>query len=289
MTQERLEPTDKRTLANRTNFERKIDTQTITDFGVQWKIYTDNSGFYGSVELMGDIFGPLLALDDVRGKRVADVGSGTGRIVNMLLDAGAFHVTAIEPSDAFDVLRTNVESRAESVTLIRGRGEDIPLNTPFDLVTSIGVLHHVVDPGPIVRAALSALKPGGRMIVWLYAREGNERYLLAVKPLRHITSRLPHTLLAMCCSVGDAILMSYIAVARFSGNWLRPSNYLVNIYGRLAADKRRLIIYDQLNPLYAHYYTRDEALALMLDNGFESVRIHHRHGYSWIVIGERAT
>jgi predicted RNA methylase len=40
----------------------------------------------------------------VAGRQVADIGSGTGRIVAMLLAAGAARVTAIEPSRAFEVL-----------------------------------------------------------------------------------------------------------------------------------------------------------------------------------------
>ena len=30
--------------------------QTIADFGEQWTRYTDNDGFYGSTELLKDIF-----------------------------------------------------------------------------------------------------------------------------------------------------------------------------------------------------------------------------------------
>lgn len=45
------------------------------------------------------------------------------------------------------------------------------------------------------------------------------------------------------------------------------------------------MIYDQLNPAYAKYYRRDEARALLEDAGFQDVRLHHRHGYSWTVLG----
>jgi hypothetical protein len=81
-----------------------IDQRTITDFGEQWTRYTDNSGYYGSLVHFTDICEPLLSIDDVRGSTVADIGSGTGRIVDMLLDAGAAHVTALEPSESFAVV-----------------------------------------------------------------------------------------------------------------------------------------------------------------------------------------
>jgi hypothetical protein len=46
-------------------------------------------------------------------------------------------------------------------------------------------------------------------------------------------------------------------------------------------------MYDQLNPAYAKYYTRTEAIDLLERAGFVNVRVHHRHGYSWTVIGEK--
>ena len=80
---------------------RDLKTQTIQDFGEQWTAFRDNPAYYGSSDLLADLFGPLLSLEDVKGANVADIGSGTGRIVNMLLDAGAAHVHAVEPSAAF--------------------------------------------------------------------------------------------------------------------------------------------------------------------------------------------
>src|SRR3954471_10330854 len=99
--------TERTVSSNPAESESVIDQKTIADFGDQWTRYTDNSGYYGSPALFADICEPLLSIDDVRGKIVADVGSGTGRIVNMLLDAGAAHVTALEPSESFAVVAAN--------------------------------------------------------------------------------------------------------------------------------------------------------------------------------------
>ena len=46
-------------------------------------------------------------------------------------------------------------------------------------------------------------------------------------------------------------------------------------------------IYAQLNPSYAKYYTKREAEKLLIDGKFKNVRTHHRHGYSWIIIGAK--
>ncbi|MCZ8133811.1 MAG: class I SAM-dependent methyltransferase [Rhodobacteraceae bacterium] len=267
--------------------QNDVNRATIADFGEQWTTYRDNSGYYGSVALLADIFGPLLNVDSLVGARVGDIGSGSGRIVAMLLAAGARHVVAVEPSAAFEVLKENLAGRSADVTFVHASGEEIPREPPLDLIVSIGVLHHVVDPTAIVTAAREALRPGGRLLVWLYGYEGNERYLAVVRPLRSITKRLPHWALAGLCYIADGLILAWAGLAKRSGGRLKLSDYLENVYLALEPDKRRLVIYDQLNPAYAHYYTRQQALDLLESAGFVSVSAHHRHGYSWTVMGER--
>src|SRR5262245_44458924 len=87
---------------------RTLAQQTIADFGEQWTRFTDNEGFYGSATLFEDICGPLLPPGGMLGQRAAEIGSGTGRIVRMMIACGAAHVVAVEPSAAFDVLRRNL-------------------------------------------------------------------------------------------------------------------------------------------------------------------------------------
>jgi SAM-dependent methyltransferase len=262
------------------NLQRK----TIADFGEQWVRYSDNAGYWGSLELFEDAFGPLLTPQDIRGRRVADVGSGTGRIVHMLLDAGAAHVTAIEPSESFTVLEANTRAMGERVRCVRTTGDQIP-ESAFDLIVSYGVLHHIPDPGPVVASALRALRPGGRLAVWLYGREGNEVYLAFAEPLRAVTTRLPHAALAVVAWLLTVPLSAYVVACRFLPLPLR--DYMLSVIRRLSWKKRQLNIYDQLNPAYARYYRRAEAIELLTRGGFTDVRVHHRHGYSWTVAGTR--
>jgi SAM-dependent methyltransferase len=262
-------------------------TRTIEDFGEQWTAFRDNPGYYGSADLLSDLFGPLLSREDVKGRRVADIGSGTGRIVNMLLDAGAEHVYAVEPSAAMAVLKDNTAERREQVTYVEGPGEKLPAGLGLDLVVSIGVLHHIPDPRPVLEAAYRGLKPGGGCLVWLYGREGNEAYLRIVEPLRKGTVRLPHRVLVGLAYVMGFGLNTYIGLCRFLPLPMRF--YMREVLAKFTPGVRRLTIYDQLNPTYAKYYTKDEAEALLVEHGFVDVRPYHRHGYSWTVMGRRPT
>jgi SAM-dependent methyltransferase len=268
-----------------TDRERDVGARTIADFGQQWTTYTDNDGYYGSSALFDDVFHPFLDATALHGARIAEIGSGAGRWVHVFLRAGARHIIALEPSRAIDVLRQTFAGEPDRVTLIHDRGEHLPASGDRDYVFSIGVLHHIPAPAPVCRAAYQALRPGGTFGVWVYGREGNGAYLALFAALHVVTRRLPHALLAALVRVLDVALRVYVAACRVLPLPLR--GYMREVIARLTPDKRRLVIYDQLNPRYARYYSRDEATALVAAAGFSNVRVHHRHGYSWTVVGTR--
>jgi SAM-dependent methyltransferase len=257
--------------------------RTIRDFGDQWLHYGDNDGFYGSLELLQDILGPLLPLSEIAGRRVADVGSGTGRIVRMLVAAGAGHVVAVEPSAGVELLRENTRDLGARVEVVHASGEALPRDRALDLVVSIGVIQFIRQPGPVLRAALDALRPGGKLVIWVYGREGQGAYLAALAALRAVTTRLPHRALDLLCRVLDRVLDFYILLCRWLP--LPLGDYLRHTFARLSRPKRRLTLYDQLNPSYVRYYRGAEVRELLERAGFREVRLHHRRGYSWTALG----
>ena len=261
------------------------EKQTIQDFGKQWTHYRDIGGYFGSMQLFSDIIFPFLKPEALVGCKVAEIGSGSGRIVNMLLGAGASHVTAIEPSEeAFNVLIRNVDP-PEKVTCLQITGDQLPACGDLDYIFSIGVLHHIPEPSGVVKAAFSALRPGGKFLVWLYGKEGNRLFLSFLYPLRALTKRLPHNVLAPLVWTMCFPLVIYMKLCHTLP--LPLGGYLLTVFEKMSAEKRRLIIYDQLNPAYAKYYTRVEAEKLLSDGKFENIRVHHRHGYSWTLIGTK--
>ena len=263
----------------------RLQRDTIADFEAQWWAYRDSDGYFGSPEIFADMLGPLMRPDEVKGRRVLEIGSGAGRIVNILLGLGAAHVIAVEPSSSIEVLAENLREHLDRITLLRLPGDRVPPTADIDLVFSIGVLHHIPDPAPAVKAAFEALRPGGRIAIWLYGREGNAAYLAFALPLRMLTRRLPHRVLAALVRLIDLPLVAYIGLCRVLP--LPLAGYMREVMARLDPPKRRLTIYDQLNPAYAKYYMRSEALDLLAGAGFQDIGIHHRHGYSWSLVGTR--
>lgn len=263
----------------------QLQAQTIADFGEQWTRYPGHEGFFGSVELFNDHFQPLLSDRDLKGCRVAEIGAGTGRFVRILVLAGATQVVAVEPSEAFEVLKANTHAERDRIVYLKATGDRLPPTGDLDYVFSIGVLHHIPDPGPVVAAAFRGLRPGGTFAIWLYGREGNGAYLAVAGTLWSFTRRLPHRGLDLFVKA----LYPAFWVYMHSSRWLRLplAAYMQRVMLPLTPAKRRVVIYDQLNPAYAKYYTRAEAEALMTSAGFVDVRLHHRHGYSWAVTGRR--
>lgn len=263
---------------------KSIEAEVVEQFGEQWTKFQENEGYYGHLDVFKDIVGELLPIEELRGKTVAEIGSGTGRIVNMLANAEAATIVAIEPSEAMEPLKANTKAIKDRVVYLKEMGDTWSYPN-LDYVFSIGVLHHIYDPVPSVKNAYRNLKPGGKFIIWLYGYENNELYLTLVGPLRWLTPKLPHFVLSAVSWILLGMLNLYVGLCRFLPLPMR--DYMLNHIGRLNQHSRRITIYDQLNPTWAKYYRHAEAEALLRDHGFSDVKSFHRHGYSWTVSGTK--
>jgi SAM-dependent methyltransferase len=266
------------------NEKSQVQAATIRDFGKQWQWFPEVDGWVAENELFESICPPFISAADIRGKSVAEIGSGNGPIVRQLLAAGASRVVALEPSAAFNNLQKNF-SDADRLTLLRTTGDTLPADLTLDFVFSIGVIHHIPEPDPTIDAAWNALKPGERILIWIYAEEGNLGYLRIARPIRVLTSRTPFPFLVGLSWLLLPFLRAYIWSC---GRWRLPMGlYMKNVLGNLSSSQLRITIVDQLNPTYAKYYLRAEARNLLERAGFINVRLQHREGYSWTVYGQK--
>ncbi len=258
--------------------EKRRDT--IDDFGRQWTAFKENNGYYASLDVLDELFGPLLDKGDIEGKSIADVGAGAGRFVRMFAQLGASRILALEPSEAVDVLRENLAG-IEGVEIIQATADKLPARG-FDYVFCIGVLQFIPQPEPALRAMGRALGPNGRLFLWVYGREQTGIYLLLLRPLRIISTRLPHPVLSAICGL-------LVIPARIYGLMchlfdLPFSKYMREYFLKLDRYGQKLTIYDQLNPKSVRYYKKAEIVQLLEKCGFKDIRIHNRLGYSWSVI-----
>jgi SAM-dependent methyltransferase len=256
---------------------------TIDDFSEQWTNYTDNSGWFGSPELLEDVLKPFVTLDDLRGKTVAEIGCGNGRFLKTMSSV-AKRVYGIEPGDG--VLNAQKYNASfDNVSVIRASVYEIPKIDPLDHVFSIGVVHHLPDPQRALEIMRDLLKPGGRCTIWVYGKEGNELYLATFGNVRKLTTKLPHQALHAFSTALVPPLRAYIAACRVLP--LPMHAYMRRVLRPLDLAGLRVNIYDQLNPTIAEYWTEGEVRSLMERAGFKNVELHHRHGYSWTATGTK--
>ena len=114
-----------------------------------------------------------------RGLKVLDVGCGNGYVLFQYARNGA-EVTGVDlTSTAIDVSRKRFALGGQAGTFVEIDGEHLPfLDDHFDIVCSMGVLHHISKPETIVDEIYRVLKPGGRLIVMLYHRHSWKNLVL---------------------------------------------------------------------------------------------------------------
>jgi SAM-dependent methyltransferase len=139
--------------------------------------------------------------DDVRGRLVLDVGCGMGRFADVVLRWGG-RVVGVDLSYAVDSARANL-AHHESFSAIQASVFALPFRPEsFDLIYSIGVLHHTPDTRRAFQGLPPLLRTGGGIAIWVYSlhaypRQGIEERRDRV--LRSVTTRMPSRLLYALC------------------------------------------------------------------------------------------
>jgi ArsR family transcriptional regulator len=97
--------------------------------------------------------------------RVADLGCGTGAAAEALAPC-VERVIGVDASAAMLDVAARRVARFDNVELRRGELESVPIDDgTLDAATLMLVLHHVVDPGAVVREAARCLRPDGRLVL----------------------------------------------------------------------------------------------------------------------------
>ncbi len=105
------------------------------------------------------------------GKKVLDVGCGNGYVLSRYARAGADVQGVDITPKAIELSRRRFELQGLKGRFDEANAEALPFaDATFDLVCSMGVLHHTPDTAKAVAEIHRVLKPGGRLIVMFYHR-----------------------------------------------------------------------------------------------------------------------
>lgn len=257
---------------------RFVDTQKYAGtFGFQWKKY--------ALTQMDSASNPVSEVDfrrrtgftpeDLNGKLVLDVGCGMGRFAELASRWGA-RVVGVDLSEAAEVAAHNLADR-ESVTIFQADVFSLPFAPEsFDIIYSLGVLHHTPDCERAFKLLPPLLKPGGMIGLWVYSAYTNWYRFSDI--YRKVTHRLPEPWLHALCQIARPLyyihsgLRAIPIVGRPASGLLR---YLLPTSMDPSPETRVLDTFDWYSPKFQSKHTYEEVFRWFEDSGLESLRVLH--------------
>jgi len=225
----------------------------VSSFGDEWNIYKNvkNSKPHLSKKEMKNYLG--LEKEDIENKFVLEIGCGAGPYLETSAKFyNAKHIIGIDLSRSVEAAYKNV-GELENVTIIQANLFHLPFKIKFDLIYSLGVLHHTPNTEEAFYAIEKFTKQGGTLSVWLY---GNywERKLKNQQWIRkNITSKLSSKTLKKLSKF--ASYLYYLYKIPIIGDGLRER---IPIGMDKERDLRELNTFDMYSPTYVNYHYLDE-------------------------------
>lgn len=214
------------------------------------------------------------------GKSFLDAGCGIGRNSYWPLKAGAAKCVAFDFDErTVNVARHNLRAFPQAEVRLKSI-YDLTFENEFDIVFCVGVMHHLAHPEKAMANLVKALKPGGTLILWVYGKEGNETYLKVIDPLRkYVTSKLPPRLVLGFSKLLNLALRTVI-------QFPTKNNYF-KLLRKMEWEQTEAIIFDQLIPTIANYWTKEEVRQLGERENLEEMTVTPTLGHSWTLIARK--
>lgn len=265
--------------------DRADVVQTTSGFARNWDAFNDvildNEAL--NDELLRDWIHPFDP-EGFRGRLVLEPGCGMGRWLRVASRYGPRALIGVDYSEVAYTAARNVRD-LPNVHVVRADIRRLPLKKRIESMYCLGVVHHTPEPGRTFDALVDVLAPGGKINCWVYGAEGNGWITRWVNPIRlHVTSRLPHALLALLSGALAAVL--YLVAHGASRIPGMPYREYLRYLCRYPFRYMSHIVYDHLVPEIAHYIPRQEVESWALRHGME-FQISSRNGNSWRLLATR--
>jgi SAM-dependent methyltransferase len=217
-------------------------------------------------------------LEIFRDKDVLDCGCGGGQHLNF---TAPYCKSALGVDlNAVSVAKDNTKNLS-NVSLQEADIAIMDLGKQFDVVYSIGVLHHTDDPTKSFANIAKHCKPGGHVIIWVYSHEGNAINRLLVEPFKTILiHHLPRPFVWLTAHVLTILVtLPVYSVYLLPLTFLPYYQYFQN-WRKLSYRRNLLNVFDKLNAPLTHFL-KQETIDSWFRNDFENVHISLYRGVSW--------
>jgi SAM-dependent methyltransferase len=168
-----------------------------------------------------------------------------------------------------------------SVVVEERSAYDLGYRDRFDIVFSIGVIHHLEFPEKALASMVEAARPDGKVLIWVYGLENNQWVVNFLNPLRRaFFSRMPVGVVHWLAVYPSALLWLALRLGFGRIEYFR-------LLRRLDFHHLRSIVFDQMLPKIANYWPRATVARLMQSAGLEDVNIVWVNEMSWSAIGTK--
>ena len=255
---------------------RFVDAQHYAaSFGFQWHRYQKTQLDHDEVRESEQNFIMKTALrpEELAGKLILDVGCGMGRFAEVATRWGA-RVVGIDLSAAAEVAAKNLADR--DFVAFQADVFSLPFAPEsFDVIYSVGVLHHTPDCEAAVKALGKYLKPGGILAVWLYS--GYNKWYRFSDFWRRYTHKMKPETLHGILKVAVPVLYNTQQVLKKVPLVGRPAAGLVHhvfpVNRQKRPEARMLDTFDWYSPKYQSKHTYEQVFHWYETMGMEDMRI----------------
>ncbi len=260
----------------------KVHGDTQERFGHEWMNYP------GAMPEDRQIFldETQVPEQDWKGKKILDGGCGMGRYSRVAHELGAITV-ALDLSPALIRLQDVVKD-SDRMHLVQGNLMKPPFRKEiFDIVYSIGVIHHTPSAKETFGQLSKLVKPQGRLSVWVYGAPGSCKNF-KTNPLREdrkaldkirfqvwltvwLREKISDTLRIFTVHVPHKLLYGFCYLLAAIGKipFIKYLTFSVHPLWRVRLQEN----YDWLTPPYQSHHTKEELGEWFKDNGFKVVSI----------------
>lgn len=259
--------------------EKETTQKKQSEWHRQWTLLQDNELF-----LFKDWILPN-TLEDFRGKEVLECGCGGGQHT-MFVSEYAKLVTAVDLNTTDIAMKRN-EGRT-NINFIEADIASMDLGKQFDIVFSIGVVHHTDDPDKTMENLARHVKPGGRLIVWVYSEEGNELVRNLVEPARKafLMNMNRGSLLTLSKIITAMMYLPVYTLYLLPFRSLPFYEYFGN-FRKLSFERNTLNVFDKLNAPQVDFISRERAGRWFDPSQFRDISIRPYKGVSWSASGTK--
>jgi SAM-dependent methyltransferase len=264
-----------------------LDPATVRGFGREWSKFDQQAL---SDQERAEVFAKYFSLIDwtTKPQKALDLGCGSGRWDVLVAPLVGQLVAADASPLALQVARCNVP--APNITFVECTPDTLPFpDGHFDLIFSLGVLHHLPDTPAAIRALARKLAPGGTVLLYLYyafdQRPAWFRALWKISDIaRRAISRLPFALRYLASQIIAALV--YWPLARFAKYFSVPDSWPLKSYALRSFYVMRTDALDRFGTRLEQRFTRLQITAMLESAGLSNIRFSPSAPY-WVCVASK--